>query len=479
MVAVIIIVILVGIALVGVTRLKIQTNEAAAVSTLMKLASSFDTYRTIHNTYPTGESSSVIFATLSHETPPLMDAQLANYRKRRGYQFSVEHRLSVIEYVNLPHAFIIYAGPIEAGVTGSGWFKIDQTGTVYANIEPMYPDATTTLPCCSFPGGEPPEPEDWSSVTGGGSGGGGSSCPYIYVWNGKDYVKDNDILPASNPKERIDFYLLSQTLIPKGSFYTLRIDEELDEITHLDRLGLLQVEHSKDVLVAPSPEGRILTYKTATLVKPKSAIDKAQKNVLKAIYSKGEGDYFGQLGDFIILDFGKIRQYEYGLRLILSTDYTCGNNPSSLHIYVLDNQGKWQKVSIIEPHEKWDIWAVDLNQILPKIGQELKVKIYWTSEHKFDYCLLDTSKQEPIKIKSLALLSTQHSKKDDIFARLFNSDKKTLTRLLHSDNRYVIMKKGDQVLLKFSYEPQTNLDRDFIFVTEGYYIGQHKKIASK
>ncbi|MFH1201790.1 MAG: hypothetical protein V1674_02740 [Candidatus Omnitrophota bacterium] len=133
MVTILIIASLVAIAVPNFKRFKIQANETAAVSTLMNIASAFETYRETHNAYPQGETSTEIFGQL----PPLIDTTLATVRERRGYRFMIASN-------DLPaaHTFAVYAGPKQEGTTGIMWYKIDQTGSVYCSTDVVY-DATT------------------------------------------------------------------------------------------------------------------------------------------------------------------------------------------------------------------------------------------------------------------------------------------------------------------------------------------------
>ena len=125
---------LVALSMPNILQLRMKANEAWAISTLMKLASAFDTYRAIHNTYPPD------FATLRTVDPPLIDEQFAATAEKEGYKFMID--------TNDPpsrHAFKIYAGPLEKGVTGNHWYKIDESGTVYVATNEDYDAITNPL----------------------------------------------------------------------------------------------------------------------------------------------------------------------------------------------------------------------------------------------------------------------------------------------------------------------------------------------
>lgn len=100
-------------------QLRIKANEAWAIATLMKLASVFDTYRAMYNTYPAD------IVTLGTVNPPLIDGQLVTTGRNNGYNFSVA------QDVIPTYAFTIYAQPQLPRKTGVRSFKISEQGIVY------------------------------------------------------------------------------------------------------------------------------------------------------------------------------------------------------------------------------------------------------------------------------------------------------------------------------------------------------------
>ncbi|MBU2541063.1 MAG: hypothetical protein KJ593_04080 [Candidatus Omnitrophica bacterium] len=299
------------------------------------------------------------------------------------------------------------------------------------------------------------------------------SCPYVHVWDGSQFIKDNDIIPGGNTHEYTDYYKLTkQVSADKNGDLLFKIIEPLDEKSYLDKAHLIEVRHPKFVNIAPSPEGEMFTYKQRALRRPRKAIDTNGEDILSLVSSKGKGDYHGLPGDFVTFDFGKIKKAPNGMRLILSSDLEyayAAKSTKSLHIEVFLEDSYWQEISIVHPHEAWDIWAIDLASFKDKIAGELRVKINWKNEHKLDFALLDMSAQVPIKIRDLALVEAKHNK------RFFSN---VMSLLKKSDNRYAKMVKGDEISLRFrgsskGLEPKEVLS--YIFVSEGFYKPLIKK----
>ena len=113
--------------------------------------------------------------------------------------------------------------------------------------------------------------------------GGGGGCPYVYAWNGTQYIPDNNILPQSESPQNQgvdveDYYKLELPLVPKKGKYSILIGEFEQEHSYLDKIVLLAVDHDPDTYITVTPEGRILTYKEA--VPPISVTDKNGSDVL-------------------------------------------------------------------------------------------------------------------------------------------------------------------------------------------------------
>ena len=53
------------------------------------------------------------------------------------------------------------------------------------------------------------------------------SCPYVFTWDGSNYVADNDVYSTARGanKEFADAYTLRQPLVPKDNEYLLQLRE--------------------------------------------------------------------------------------------------------------------------------------------------------------------------------------------------------------------------------------------------------------
>lgn len=297
------------------------------------------------------------------------------------------------------------------------------------------------------------------------------ACPFVYVWNGQQFIIDNNILPTSlksNGTDVEDYYKLEQILIPKYkgtlfSLYSLQICEFENEHSYIDQVKLMAVNHSPDCKIAVTPNGEIVTYHKPS--PPLSCIDNYENNRLSEII-KMDGNisdpatyFYGNKGDYLILDFGVVNSEN--AKLILRSDMECENPnmdpPCCIEIQVLNN-GEWSTIAIIAPREHWATEAVDLSPCITA-NQNLKVRLYWTLPHRLDYVGLDTSPPHQIKIISVPSIQVIHSTQGDATAKL-----------LFNDQNYAELKPGEQITLTFMIpnNPSTET-RTFILYTEGHY----------
>jgi len=296
-----------------------------------------------------------------------------------------------------------------------------------------------------------------------GSGGG---CPYVYAWNGTGFVKDNNILPASevgNGTDARDYYRLEQPLVPVyttplTSLYTLQIREFENEIDYIDQAKLLAVDYTQNTNIAVTPEGEILTYTTPA--SPISCIDNHDVDRLDEIATMNGNvsdsrTYFqGYQGDWLVLNFGRvIGPYA---KLILRDDQKCAD--ICINVQILDAEGNWQTVETLHPRDYWAMEAVNLTAYIPANGDFL-IRLFWSGIHRLDYVGLDTSSPMQVQVTSRSPALAVHSTLGVVTGKL-----------LYDDENCVELINGQQVALAFIMPNQAQgTTRDFIFYTNGYY----------
>ena len=89
------------------------------------------------------------------------------------------------------------------------------------------------------------------------------SCPFLYTWNGEEFVFISDVLGITPlglpmapgrlvPPDHDEYVLVrGDQLAPRDGFYEIQITEELREVTYLDRVRLEVVDHPAGTQVWP------------------------------------------------------------------------------------------------------------------------------------------------------------------------------------------------------------------------------------
>lgn len=287
--------------------------------------------------------------------------------------------------------------------------------------------------------------------------GGGGGCPYVYAWNGTQYIPDNNILPQSESPQNQgvdveDYYKLELPLVPKKGKYSILIGEFEQEHSYLDKIVLLAVDHDPDTYITVTPEGRILTYKEA--VPPISVTDKNGSDVLWLLEKIDEEYYEGYADDYLIVNFGHINATN--AKLILRADAWV---KFSIFIQIQNDIGVWQTVAVVYPRMNWSTIAVDLSDNIINSETELKIRLYFTANHKIDFIGLDTSEQEEFKVHVGKLVSATHSKEGEV------------TKMLRkADEKYVELIPGQWIKLDYMFPQKVKDTRSFIIYAVGHYV---------
>jgi Flp pilus assembly protein TadD len=260
----------------------------------------------------------------------------------------------------------------------------------------------------------------------------GSSCPVVFAWDGERYRFISDIIGPGvmgewvGPGERnipdpTEYLKIDGSIVkPKNGRLSFRFAEVMEEITYLDQVRLLAVDHPSDVVVNPNeyfasappfPEFKVIASRNAR--PPRAAIDDKGHNVLPLLLNRDrryvEGFESLQYPGFakmhyLELDLGTVDSKE-PLRLIMHgfTDYFTvtsifaayqGNIQAIVpFLEVPDGNDQWKRVSddIGFPAGLARTMVSDWTGRLPagttrvRIGTNLK--IYW------DQILIDTTPQ--------------------------------------------------------------------------------------
>lgn len=139
----------------------------------------------------------------------------------------------------------------------------------------------------------------------------GNSCPFIYTYNGEDFVFAGEIYSGAvyPPLERNDYLLLSELAEDEGVF-RLKIANQLEEEQHTNLLELMLFDHAAGTDILVDKYGS--PHAVSELVSPLSATNLSGVDILPLVESEDDLIYVGQdpsrdppLLDGVILTFEK------------------------------------------------------------------------------------------------------------------------------------------------------------------------------
>lgn len=276
----------------------------------------------------------------------------------------------------------------------------------------------------------------------------GTSCPLLYVWNGKKYEFVTDLLggcaigylesPGHFNYPDTDEYVLvrGEQISLSGNRYRISLNNQLEEVIFFDEVKLLAIDHPADTEVYPNerlmpappyPDFKVWTVKDPR--PPVAAWGNHGQDILE-IVSKEDRVY---LEDFsllpfkgyaqlhtLTLDLGDISSERLLLLLTAWIDYA--DSTSNLaasqagvqlippYLQALNSQGEWQTVidSIGFPAGLPKTMTVDLTGKLPQGCRQIRIvtnmRIYW------DKILIDRSgDRSPVNITRLSPVKAELS----------------------------------------------------------------------
>lgn len=301
-------------------------------------------------------------------------------------------------------------------------------------------------------------------------------CPFVYTWNGKVWVEDNNILPQSEYPENYgvdvtDYYQLFTKPMLNDDKYYLAVGEFEQERTFLDRIQLLVVDHSPEASITVDDSGQVIQF-----LKPLYLID-AQLDSQSVIKKVSELD-----GIKVEISEGS------NMNILFSQDGGDSEQALLLVGQVREAQAKYRVAGRISSKDKLNnlsftdfrfrrnpsyTWVV-----VPAVDTSvMQLNIQWSQDVALDYTELSRNLELPFTITEAQLLQAEHSLYGDI-----------TSSLSYVDENYTILEPGNWITLEFSAPPVVDdMERSFILISRGRYerieesgsFGKSKQLAKK
>jgi hypothetical protein len=364
------------------------------------------------------------------------------------------------------------------------------------------------------------------------------SCPMIFTWNGREFQFVTDVLGVAPlgasagdgqyfPVDHDEYVQIpGEALAPRNGKYEVRVTEELREVSYLDQVRLIAVDHPAEIEIftndkfksPPFPEFRLFGVSRRTY--PRAARDHRGRDIARVIagrdrsYAAGfERDYSGVAEThYVELDFGGAAPDNRAVLILHGwVDWADGSTflgasqggrPALVmpYLQVRDAEGRWR--TVIEdmgiPAGKPKTIAVDLTGKFLSASREIRIVtnlcVYWD-----EIFLSEETARPPVRLTPLAAETAQlgfrgfsrpivHPRRTQPEAfdysevspvSMWNPTPGLYTRygdvkdLLGAvDDRLVVMGSGDKLRLAFDGGALPSLPagwrRDFLLYVDGW-----------
>ena len=364
------------------------------------------------------------------------------------------------------------------------------------------------------------------------------SCPMIFTWNGERFQFITDVLgvaPLGASSGDGDYFpvdhdeyvqIPGEALVPVGGTYEVRITEELREVSYLDQIRLLAVDHPASVEIftndkfksPPFPDFRLFGVEKRLV--PVAAHEDGGHDVLDRLLARDQRypDGFRRNAAGVAelhhldLDFGRVASNNQAVLILTGwVDWADGStflsaaqeSPAGLvmpRLQVRDAAGRW--VTVVEdmgiPSGKPKTIAVDLTGKFLSASREVRIEtslcVYWD-----EIFLSENTDESPVALTEISpsaaelgfrgfsqpVIHPERKQPEGFDYQTFmpvsewNPTPGLYTRygdvrelLADVDDRLVILGSGDEVRLRFDARALPRLPagwrRDFLLKVDGW-----------
>jgi hypothetical protein len=314
-------------------------------------------------------------------------------------------------------------------------------------------------------------PVDFKQLVKNTSGGG---CPFVFVWNGREYLKENNILPLCedllrneevNEEVVEDFYVLQNEPCLESGFIRLKIEEFEREISWINNFKLFAVEHPGDTYVGVDQKNGLQVFGS-----PRSVLGCRDQDGGDRLLEVSNSDWYNpaayfqaERGDSLTIEFPRIsnRQAERCLLVVVDPSHSlvcgCVEKEGSIHIKI-----GTKTVAVLHGRENFYPEVADLTEWLEILRKQdrISLRLEFTAHHSISFIGLDVSEPILFQKKECVLTQASHSLLRDV------------TTILRQDNTSVRLYPGESIELKFSPPelPKTGNKVSYILYSKGFYI---------
>ncbi len=253
-------------------------------------------------------------------------------------------------------------------------------------------------------------------------------CPLLYVYTDSGYVLDNSLLPRSEyiREDYLDRYRLNIRPISNNGILRFMITDN-EDITYIDQIRLLIVDHLRWIKVGVLPDGRIIPYTETD--NPFRAVDNRGIDYTDSVRTRGKGQWRGERNGWLLVNTSS---EDTGYVITRAEEPKIPVEATGLNIYTRSNPE-----DIIIPYQ---------DSLIKYTPAESIVGIDYIS-------IVDRKRNTPLRERYAEIDSLPDE-------------------AIYNDNIYYLINPGDTLYFGFKNPGKSAwLKRDYILLTKGYYTG--------
>jgi hypothetical protein len=304
-------------------------------------------------------------------------------------------------------------------------------------------------------------------------------CPALYLWDGRDYVLENNILAECDGKRVessvTEHYLVTGAVIPDGDELRFQIREDATAVSEFEDFELLVIDHPVAQDIHVTRDGDIVT--TAQPFSIQWAKDHTGRDIKDLISTPDDVVYQSREDGWFEVSLGTLHSSQIGPDFAASQyDSQVKKNPcevlksngtevaksQKLKVSVRTADGRWALISESDARHNTVRQSTLINADDFESGQELVLRYSWESYYSIDVLEFKMSHPYEGDIGVPRMLGAVHSESGVVDDRLG----------LKSEPR-ITLSSGEQIELVFDAGSLQKLPRgykrDYVFVTTGKY----------
>jgi len=291
------------------------------------------------------------------------------------------------------------------------------------------------------------------------------TSPFLYIWNGTNFINENDLIPNSEDEERVgdavEFYHIIRKVTPlAGGRYKIMIKESGNSISFIDNVKLFVIDYPMSIKkVVSTPDGKI--YGITKLIPPSSVLTERGEDVTDLVEKEDLKAYQGYTNSSLLVSFDLEQVDSDTLLLFLDFQgYRKGKffvkKPVFIEFYD-PTATKYVLIGKVFPHVNRSDTALELPDTNHR---KIRLKITFSSAYRLNSIGIGIADNKKLEVKEATLADVFHSNDDNARGKI-----------IHSDDEYVILKPGETLTIGFGLPPERDdMMRTFIIRTEGYYV---------